>query len=77
MKMESMDVVRFLIRKRCAIVINKTFSVSFKGKCSRIKMTEDSHAPMCISVRSAEQSVGKSFRSSESDSIWGDDYIGV
>lgn len=46
-----MDVVGFLVRTRCLIVLNEYFSVNINEEAFRIKMIKDSHAPLRIIVK--------------------------
>lgn len=38
-------VARFMVKTKCAVVLNETFNVLFNFVSFRIKMMEDTHAP--------------------------------
>lgn len=65
-----MDVARFLIRTRCAIMLNETFNIKINEETCRIKMTEDSYDPMRISLKLLGKKKHFSDTTSESDSKW-------
>ena len=41
-------VARFMVKTKCAVVLNETFNVLFNFVSFRIKMMEDTHGPLRI-----------------------------
>lgn len=60
-----MNVARFMVKTKCALVLNETFNVLVNDVTFRIKMTEDTHCPLRIM---AENSIQKKISSSEPES---------
>lgn len=76
LKRDCMDVARFLVRTKCSIVLNESFSVQINDEVFRIKMVEDYHAPLRIGVRNKHECSNKSEIDSDSDSSWGTNKVG-
>lgn len=73
MKLESVNVARFLVRTRFAMDLNKTFNVKINKNTFRIKIIEYSHALVHISLKHNDQLSYKMKESSNFDSKWGDE----
>lgn len=54
-KRDCMDLARFIVRTKCAVVLNETFNIPINDVTFRIKMTEDTHGPLCIMANNSVQ----------------------
>ncbi|CAI8594473.1 unnamed protein product [Vicia faba] len=74
----NMDITRILVRTTCCLVLNESFNVLIDDIVFRIKMLDDSHGPLRISLnRKVGKTVSKG-SSSDFDIGWHnqeDDYV--
>lgn len=51
MKKDCLDVAKFLVRTRCAMVANEPFNVKINNEVLKIKMVEESHGSMHFTMK--------------------------